>query len=560
MCERVLEPRGYVLLRRDGKPIINSYSACESSPLTATKADAAYSTPSEGLSAEFPTVGAHDIESPEPPGALKEPAAYVSDRRSPTRARTDRGKSLRPLVVILGLKVFDVIAPLILGFGCYKFLGSADGATFWEICGKVSIVAAVLAGLIFHLAGCYRLDQFLDRERLRPLRTLATAFWWLLVIGFTTAFLSKSLNDVSRNWATLWILTWVIAAAAARLYAVHAVLARAATGQMAQTIAVVGATAWAEHVCEQILKQDQPGGVRIVGVFDDRKERVTARFAGSARTVDDLLELGTRVHIDRIVLALPLHAEARILAISDRLMALSVDILACPDVSAFNLLQRPVSSQAGLPAIQISSRPISEGQLLLKGALDKIFALGLLVLISPLLLAIAAAIALDSPGPVLFRQPRHGYNNRKFDVLKFRSMRVDLADTSGARQAQRNDSRVTRLGKFLRRSSLDELPQLFNVLRGDMSLVGPRPLPVGMRTQDLSNHEIVERYAHRHRVRPGITGWAQVQGYRGATEIASQLQKRVELDMFYIENWSLMLDLKILFMTALHLVTQKNAF
>jgi lipopolysaccharide/colanic/teichoic acid biosynthesis glycosyltransferase len=139
-------------------------------------------------------------------------------------------------------------------------------------------------------------------------------------------------------------------------------------------------------------------------------------------------------------------------------------------------------------------------------------------------------------------------------------MRVDLADTSGARQAQRNDSRVTRLGKFLRRSSLDELPQLFNVLRGDMSLVGPRPLPVGMRTQDLSNHEIVERYAHRHRVRPGITGWAQVQGYRGATEIASQLQKRVELDMFYIENWSLMLDLKILFMTGLHLVTQKNAF
>src|ERR1022692_1643654 len=252
MCERVLEPRGYVLLRRDGKPIINWYSACESSPVTATKADAAYSTPSEDLSAEFPPVGAHDIESPEPPGALKEPAAYVSDRRSPTRARTDRGKSLRPLVVILGLKVFDVIAPLVLGFGCYKFLGSADGATFWEICGKVSIVAAVLAGLIFHLAGCYRLDQFLDRERLRPLRTLATAFWWLLVIGFTTAFLSKSLNDVSRNWATLWILTWGPRAGRPPLSGDPAFRAAAPKGKRAQTTPVGGPPPWAKHFCKKI--------------------------------------------------------------------------------------------------------------------------------------------------------------------------------------------------------------------------------------------------------------------------------------------------------------------
>ena len=131
---------------------------------------------------------------------------------------------------------------------------------------------------------------------------------------------------------------------------------------------------------------------------------------------------------------------------------------------------------------------------------------------------------------------------------------------SGARQAQRNDSRVTKLGRFLRRTSLDELPQLFNVLRGEMSLVGPRPLPIGMRTQDLLCHEVVQRYAHRHRVRPGMTGWAQICGCRGATELPVQLRKRVELDLFYIENWSLLFDLKILVLTGFHLVNSKNAF
>ena len=365
--------------------------------------------------------------------------------------------------------------------------------------------------------------------------------------------------DLSRVWSVLWLVSWASAAIATRAYASRTMVAKAAAGNLVETVAIVGATEWTHALCTQLATQKQPG-VRVIGIFDDRRSRVPRRFADSVQPIDSLLELGRRIHIDRVVIALPLNAEARILELSKRIMALSVEVVACPDLSGFDLLRRPVTLRGGLPAIQISTQPMSGAEYFVKVAVDKLIAALVVAAIAPLLLAIAATIRYTSPGPVLFRQKRHGFNNREFEVLKFRTMRADLADASGARQAQRHDDRVTPFGKFLRRSSLDELPQLFNVLRGDMSLVGPRPLPVGMRTQDLFNHEIVEQYAHRHRVRPGITGWAQIKGFRGATEFPGQLQKRVELDMYYIENWTLALDLRILCLTTVHLIRSKNAF
>ena len=463
-------------------------------------------------------------------------------------------RSMHPFVIVVAFRIFDLLIPIATGYFWYRVYCSSFEPSFWAICGKFCIVATVLAALIFHLVGCYRTDLAVDR--VRTMRTLLVGFAWMLAIGLATAFLSKSLNDVSRVWTVLWLVSWAAWSVTARLYAAHAVLARPAA---AETVALVGATDWAVHLRTQLMAQKRPP-LRIVGIFDDRRDRVAASFVGSVRTIDELLELGRRVNIDRVVLTLPFHAETRILEISSRLMALAVDILVCPDVTGFNLLRRPVMSEGGCPAIRITDRPISGERFIIKVAEDKIIGFLLLLLLAPLLVAIAIAIKLTSPGPLLFRQPRHGYNNRVFEVLKFRTMRVDLGDTTGARQAQRNDSRVTKLGRFLRRTSLDELPQLFNVLRGDMSLVGPRPLPIGMRTQDLLCHEVVERYAHRHRVRPGITGWAQICGCRGATELPVQLRKRVELDLFYIENWSLLFDLKILLLTGVHLVHPKNAF
>jgi exopolysaccharide biosynthesis polyprenyl glycosylphosphotransferase len=196
----------------------------------------------------------------------------------------------------------------------------------------------------------------------------------------------------------------------------------------------------------------------------------------------------------------------------------------------------------------------------MKLAEDKLLAGLALIALAPMLGLVALAIKLDSPGPVFFRQKRHGFNNTEFEVYKFRSMKVEQGDLTGARQTARNDSRITKLGAFLRASSIDELPQLLNVLNGDMSIVGPRPHPIGMRTANKLCDEIIEEYAHRHRVKPGITGWAQVNGLRGATETAAQLQRRVELDLYYIDNWSVLFDLKIMFLTVIAVLRRENAF
>jgi Undecaprenyl-phosphate glucose phosphotransferase len=479
------------------------------------------------------------------------------DLSSLSASYLQRGRSIDPLLFVAIFKILDLMLPLLMGYLWYEVYCVSFEPSFWSICGRFAVIATVLSALIFQLTGCYRTDQI--RDPARPLRALVVGFAWLLAVGLMTAFLCKSLNNVSRVWTVLWLASWATAAVLARIYAARVVHARAAAGDMDETIALVGATSWAEQLCTQMREQKGPG-LRILGVFDDRRERVAARFANSVRSLDELLELGRRVNIDRIVLALPLRAESRILEIADRLMALSVEIVVCPDVGEFNLLRRPVVSQGGLPAVRIIDRPIPHGLFLLKIVADKVIAFVLLLLLAPLMVAIAFAIKVTSPGPILFRQPRLGYNNAQFQVLKFRSMRAESTDRGGGRQAQRHDSRMTRIGKFLRRSSLDELPQLLNVLMGDMSLVGPRPLPIGMRTLNRFNHEIVEQYAHRHRVRPGITGWAQVNGCRGATEVPAQLQQRVELDLYYIDHWSLAFDVKILLLTGLHLIHSKNAF
>lgn len=250
-------------------------------------------------------------------------------------------------------------------------------------------------------------------------------------------------------------------------------------------------------------------------------------------------------------------------SITERLQAEA--IAAAPDSQhAQRRLQARMTDSIGdrLAVTLLADRPIKRWSAVLKSSGDVVLSSILMVLLLPLFACIALAIRLDSPvGPILFKQRRHGYNNREFHVYKFRTMRCAPEDSDGSiTQTLRGDERITRIGRLLRKFSLDELPQIFNVLAGDMSLVGPRPHAVFMRTEEQLGHEITDVYLHRHRVKPGITGWSQVNGLRGATDTTEQLRRRIELDIYYIENWSLLLDLKIIFMTFKVVLRTTNAY
>ncbi|MDO8704297.1 MAG: exopolysaccharide biosynthesis polyprenyl glycosylphosphotransferase, partial [Sulfuricaulis sp.] len=281
-----------------------------------------------------------------------------------------------------------------------------------------------------------------------------------------------------------------------------------------------------------------------------------------AGTLAQLIELGKTRKIDWILLTLPPTAEQRVLSMVQRLKALSVPIGLCPQHVGLTVPYRTIDYVGGsVPVSLLADRPIKRWEAVVKGGEDFLIGGIATLLLLPVLAIVALAIKLDNPGPVIFKQRRHAFNNHEFDIYKFRTMRWNpAAATENLRQTSRHDDRVTRVGRFLRASSLDELPQLFNVLKGDMSLVGPRPHAVNMRTEDRLGHEITGLYAHRHRVKPGITGWSQVNGSRGAVDTTAQLRRRVELDLHYIENWSVLLDLKILALTCREVIKRTNAY
>jgi exopolysaccharide biosynthesis polyprenyl glycosylphosphotransferase len=260
--------------------------------------------------------------------------------------------------------------------------------------------------------------------------------------------------------------------------------------------------------------------------------------------------------------ALPAADEQDLGAIVQRLEVLSIPIALCPANVGLRRSGEMVDyTGSGMPVMLLADRPIKRWNAVLKSAEDALLSRILILLLLPLLGLIALAIKLDSPGPVIFKQRRHAFNNSEFDIYKFRTMRFsEEVVGDGLQQTGRFDRRVTRIGQFLRSTSLDELPQLFNVVKGEMSLVGPRPHAVNMRTEDRLGSEITGKYAQRHRVKPGMTGWSQVNGARGATTTMAQLRRRVVLDLMYIDNWSLWLDLKILVLTCREVLRRTNAY
>lgn len=317
------------------------------------------------------------------------------------------------------------------------------------------------------------------------------------------------------------------------------------------SVAVVGLGSSCTEIVWRCLQQAGQG-LDVVGVFGESSEKQEAHYClGCAvgGSLDDLLTLAQTRKIDAVILALPSAAERRIQNVVARLREIAVDVYLHDERTGASA--RPSrSALSGLPIALIERRPLSQGAVLLKAVEDRVLAAGILLAISPLLLVIAALIKVDSPGPVIFRQKRYGLNNKLIEIFKFRTLHVGQSDTNAEQLVTRNDSRVTRIGGFLRRTSLDELPQFLNVLRGDMSIVGPRPHALSAKAGILQYDEIVGDYAARHRVKPGITGWAQINGWRGETTTAEHIEQRVAHDFFYIANWSLGLDLKIVLKTV----------
>ena len=277
-------------------------------------------------------------------------------------------------------------------------------------------------------------------------------------------------------------------------------------------------------------------------------------------TVNDLLQRSREEKIDVIVVALPLSAVQRIKSIMEQLSSTVADIVLTTDLAGLQYSRSQFASLGRNPVVLVRETPLKDWRALGKAVLD--YSVGTLALIalSPVLLVTAIAIRLDSPGPVLFRQPRMGFNNQPFLCYKFRSMHHRMTDLLADKQTTRGDPRVTRVGRIIRKLSVDELPQLFNVMNGTMSLVGPRPHAPNTKAADRLFTDVVQQYALRHRVKPGITGWAQVNGWRGETSTVEQIEQRVACDLFYIENWSVSFDLKILVMTVLREIGSRNAF
>jgi putative colanic acid biosynthesis UDP-glucose lipid carrier transferase len=327
-------------------------------------------------------------------------------------------------------------------------------------------------------------------------------------------------------------------------------------------IAVVGSGEAAARVIRQMATR-APELFQLVGVFDDRgaDRRSESSVASLVRgDTGALAGLYKNAPFDTIVIALPHSAEERIVRLLQRLRQLPVDIVMAPDLAGFRSPDQSQSDVAGLKLLNMSRRPIREPQRILKGAIDRALAGLALLVLSPLLILVSLLIRLDSPGPILFRQPRQGLGDTLFDVYKFRTMYHDRGDSRGQQQTQRDDPRVTRIGALLRRSSIDELPQLLNVLRGEMSLVGPRPHTPHMLVGDKKIFDIIDEYSFRHRVKPGITGLAQINGYRGAVDTPEHLRTRIDYDLYYIDHWSLWLDLKIIFRTAFICFSGANAY
>ncbi len=444
-------------------------------------------------------------------------------------------------LAIAGLYVHDVHEI----FGAY-FLATGLGALL------------LVAG--FQALGLYKVSKFTSIVFQLPRICLA----WLAVAAALAAgvFFLKVGIEFSRVWLAAWVVAGVCGIIVERIAVANLARHWTKEGRLFRRAVIFGDVAQTASVIRS-LEADPDADIRICGVFDERGgDRVPSEHVGYPvlGSLDDLVELARATRIDMVIVALPVGAEDRIAKVADRLSLLPIEIKLPAKLSRIRFAPRTYTRVGSVAMIDLVEKPQDAWGGIAKWLFDKAIATTAIVLLSPVLIAVAIAVRLDSRGPIFFKQKRYGLNNELIEVFKFRSMYVDMCDASASRLVTKEDPRVTPVGRFIRKTSLDELPQLFNVLLGNLSLVGPRPHAVAAKAgNDLYDH-VVESYFKRHKVKPGITGWAQINGWRGETDTHEKIQKRVEHDLYYIENWSIFLDLYILVKTPLALFKTENSY
>ena len=466
-----------------------------------------------------------------------------------------------PIVLAGTVRLIELALVLVVGVAVYlAYVLPADRIFAWRyVAATLSI--GVLGTLAFQVADIYQVQAFRGHEK--QYMRLASAWSVVFLVAVSVSFFAKAGDQFSRAWLGSFYVLGLFALIAFRRGLFLLVRRWTREGRLDRRTVIVGADQNGESLIRSLDAQ-RDSDVHVIGVFDDRgDERSPASCDGVPKlgTVDDLVEFARQTRIDLVIFSLPISAENRILQMLKKLWVLPVDIRLSAHTNKLRFRPRSYSYIGSVPVLDIFDKPIADWDVVMKWLFDKIVGTLALIVAAPVMLLVAAAIKLDSRGPVLFKQKRYGFNNECIEIYKFRSMYVDQADAAASRLVTKGDPRVTRVGRFIRKTSLDELPQLFNVvLFGNLSLVGPRPHAMQAKAEDRLYDEAVDGYFARHRVKPGITGWAQIHGWRGETDSHEKIQRRVEHDLYYIENWSVLLDLYILALTPFALLRSENAY
>ncbi|ETR75364.1 UDP-phosphate glucose phosphotransferase [Afipia sp. P52-10] len=465
-------------------------------------------------------------------------------------------------VVITGLvRVADFLLISLIGIALYvSYVVRGSGFSSSYVLAIFGVAATAV--IFFQAADMYDVQIF--RGQLRQMTRMISSWSFVFLLFIGISFFAKVGDTISRVWLSSFYLVGLALLIGGRLMLRSLVRRWGREGRLDRRTVIVGADENGEQLIRALNAQADDSDIHVLGVFDDRNDdRAMDTCAGSPKLgkIDDIVEFARRTRVDLVLFALPISAEGRILEILKKLWVLPVDIRLSAHTNKLRFRPRSYSYLGEVPTLDVFEQPITDWDLVMKSLFDRVVGGIALLALSPLLLLVAIAIKLDSRGPVFFKQKRFGFNNERIDVFKFRSLYHEMADPSASKVVTKDDPRVTRVGRFIRKTSIDELPQLINVVfKGNLSLVGPRPHAVQQKLQNQLLDEAVDGYFARHRVKPGITGWAQINGWRGEVDTPEKIQRRVEFDLYYIENWSVLFDAYILLKTPIALLKTENAY